>query len=329
MIFGKDNIINLAVVIPAFNEEQTVRAVIKECLEATKKIPKSYIYVYNNNSTDKTVEEVKKINSAKVILKNCDEQGKGSVIRKAFRQIHAKCLIMLDADLTYPATAIPKLYKKLITEDLDMVIGDRLSSTYFKENKRPFHNFGNMLIRKSINTLFKADIKDILTGFRAFSYKFIKSCPVLSSGFTVETEMSIYAIENRMSIDNEIIEYKDRPNGSTSKLNTYSDGIKALKTIMRLFRSYHPLAYFGTLAFFIAFVFGIIAIIRCFIPYFETGLVTNFPTLIVCGLAFIAAIISLFSGLILDSIVQQDKRNFELVLNQWEENEWNEYSKNR
>ncbi|MDR3116239.1 MAG: glycosyltransferase family 2 protein [Bifidobacteriaceae bacterium] len=324
MIFTKNNIMNLAVVIPAYNEEQTVKDVVNECLKAIKKIPKSYIYIYNNNSTDKTIEEVEKIKSSKIILKNCNEQGKGSVIRKAFREIHANCVVMLDADLTYPANAIPKLYKKLIDEDLDMVIGDRLSSTYFKENKRPFHNFGNTLIRQSINTLFRADIKDILTGFRAFSYKFIKSCPVLSSGFTVETEMSIYAIENRMSIANEIIEYKDRPKGSVSKLNTYSDGLKALKTIVRLFRSYHPLAYFGTLAFFIAFIFGIIAVIRCLIPYFETGLVTNYPTLMVCGLAFIAAIISLFSGLILDSMVQQDKRNFELILNQWEENGWNE-----
>ncbi|MDR3127800.1 MAG: glycosyltransferase family 2 protein [Bifidobacteriaceae bacterium] len=323
MIFTKNTKMELAVLLPAYNEEQTVKEVIEQCLQAIKKIPNSYIYVYDNNSTDNTVAEIKTIKSNKVLLKNCSEQGKGAVIRKAFREIHAKCVIMLDADLTYPAQSIPKLYQKLINEDLDMVIGDRLSSSYFKENKRPFHNFGNWLIRKSINTLFKADIKDILTGFRAFSYKFIKSCPVLSNGFTVETEMSIYAIENRMSITNEIIEYKDRPKGSVSKLNTFSDGFKALKTIMRLFRSYHPLTYFSTLAFFITIVFGIISLTRCLIPYFETGYVQNLPTLIVCGLAFIAAIISLFSGLILDSIVQQDKRNFEITLNQWVENEWN------
>ncbi|MDR2799616.1 MAG: glycosyltransferase family 2 protein, partial [Bifidobacteriaceae bacterium] len=252
------------------------------------------------------------------IYKKCSQQGKGFVIRKAFREVDARCLVMLDGDMTYPAADIPKLYKMLLENDLDMVIGDRLSSSYFTENKRPFHNFGNSLIRKSINTLFRAEIKDILTGFRAFSYKFVKSCPVLSSGFSVETEMSIYAIENRMALDNYVIDYKDRPSGSESKLNTYSDGFKALNTIFRLYRTYHPLAFYGSLAFIITLISVIIATFRCLLPYLQTGQVLNIPTLIVCSFAFIAAVVSFFSGMILDSIEQTDKRRFELILNEWE-----------
>ena len=220
---------------------------------------------------------------------------------------------MTDGDDTYPADAAPAMVSKILERKTDMVVGDRLSSTYFQENKRPFHNFGNSLVRSSINILFKSDIKDIMTGYRAFSYQFVKSFPVLSKGFEIETEMSIHAIDKNLAVENEVIEYRDRPEGSASKLNTYSDGFKVLKTILRLYRNYKPLHFFGWIALILALL-SIIFFIPVWVEYLKTGLVPNFPTLIVCGFVMIAAIQSLFTGLILENIKHKNRQDFEMQL---------------
>ena len=230
-------------------------------------------------------------------------QGKGNVIRRMFREIDAKAYIMVDGDDTYPAEYGRKMVNCVLQKNADMVVGDRLSSTYFQENKRPFHNFGNSIVRASINFLFHTEIKDIMTGYRAFSFQFAKSFPVLSRGFEIETEMSIHAVDKNMQVENVVIEYRDRPAGSESKLNTYSDGMKVLKTIMRLFRTYKPLAYFGTIAAVLALL-SVIFVIPVFSVYLKTALVPNFPTLIVCGFTMLAAILSLFTGLQLQNSVQ-------------------------
>ena len=232
------------------------------------------------------------------------------MIRTMFREIDAKCYLMVDGDDTYPAECAENLVDKVLNHGADMVVGDRLSSTYFTENKRPFHNFGNSLVRKSINLLFKSDIKDIMTGYRAFSYQFVKSFPVLSKGFEIETEMSIHAIDKNMQIENVIIEYRDRPEGSESKLNTYSDGFKVLGTILRQFRNYKPFAFFGGLAL-ILMLLAIVFFIPILCEYLVTGLVPKYPTLFVCGFVALAAIQSFFSGMILSSIVQKNRQDFE------------------
>ena len=234
-------------------------------------------------------------------------QGKGNVIRRMFREIDAKAYIMVDGDDTYPAEYGRKMVNCVLQKNADMVVGDRLSSTYFQENKRPFHNFGNSIVRASINFLFHTEIKDIMTGYRAFSF------PVLSRGFEIETEMSIHAVDKNMQVENVVIEYRDRPVGSEAKLNTYSDGMKVLKTIMRLFRTYKPLAYFGTIAAVLALL-SVIFVIPVFSVYLKTALVPNFPTLIVCGFTMLAAILSLFTGLQLQNSVQKNRQDFEMQL---------------
>ena len=246
------------------------------------------------------------------------QQGKGNVIRRMFREIDAECYIMADGDDTYPAEFAPEMAEKVLNKKVDMVVGDRLSSTYFTENKRPFHNFGNSLVRKAINVMFKTEIKDIMTGYRAFSYQFVKSFPVLSKGFEIETEMSIHAVDKNMLLDNVIIEYRDRPEGSESKLNTYSDGFKVLKTIGRLFKNYKPLSFFGTISA-ILMVLALIFFIPVFSTYLKIGQVPNFPTLIVCGFAVLAAIQSLFSGMILQNIVQKNRQDFEMELHRFQD----------
>jgi len=219
----------------------------------------------------------------------------------------------VDGDDTYPMEYAPEMVEKVLNHNADMVVGDRLSTTYFTENKRPFHNFGNSIVRNSINTLFKSDIKDIMTGYRAFSYSFVKTFPVMSKGFEIETEMTIHAVNNNMQVENVLIEYRDRPEGSVSKLNTYSDGIKVLFTIVRLFREYKPLKFFSLLA-------GVLVLLAVgfFIPvlidWLNTGLVAKFPTLIVCGFVALAAVQSFFAGLILNNISQRDRKDFELDL---------------
>ena len=298
----------VAVLIPCYNESKTIAKVVKDFKQV---LPEgSVIYVYDNNSSDGTADIARE---AGAVVRYEYQQGKGNVIRRMFREIDAECYLMVDGDDTYPAEFAPEMISKVLDRKVDMVVGDRLSSTYFEENKRPFHNLGNSMVRAFINTLFKSNIKDIMTGYRAFSFQFVKSFPVLSRGFEIETEMSIHAIDKNMSMENVIIEYRDRPEGSESKLNTYSDGFKVLRTIARLFRTYKPMAYFGILSF-VLMALAIGFFIPVLITYFQTGLVPNFPTLIVCGFVAIAGILAFFAGLILETMVHKNKQDFELRL---------------
>ena len=298
----------IAVLIPCYNESKTIEKVVRDW---KMELPEASIYVYDNNSTDNTAEIAKR---AGAIIRHEYQQGKGNVIRRMFRDIKADCYIMVDGDDTYPAEYGREMANLILKKNADMVVGDRLSSTYFTENKRPFHNFGNSLVRASINHLFKTNIRDIMTGYRAFSYLFVKSFPVLSKGFEIETEMSIHAVEKNMQIENIIIEYRDRPEGSSSKLNTYSDGIKVLRTIFRLYKNYKPMQFFGITALILTLI-ATGLFIPILIKYINTGLVPNFPTLIVCGFIELGAIISFFSGLILATIVEKDRQEFEFRLN--------------
>ena len=299
----------IAVLIPCYNESKTIEKVVTDFQRV---LPEATIYVYDNNSSDGTDEIARNAGAA---VRYEFQQGKGNVIRRMFRDIDAECYIMADGDDTYPAENAREMAELVLQKNVDMVVGDRLSSTYFEENKRPFHNFGNSIVRKSINILFKNDIKDIMTGYRAFSYEFVKTFPVLSKGFEIETEMSIHAVDKNMFIKNVVIEYRDRPDGSVSKLNTYSDGLKVLWTIMKLYRTYKPMGFFGSIALALAIISAVF-----FIPvvntYINTGLVPNFPTLIVCGFTMIAAIQSFFAGLTLQPMVQKNRQDFELHLHE-------------
>ncbi len=297
----------IAVLIPCYNESKTIAKVVRDFREV---LPEATIYVYDNNSSDGTDEIARKAGAE---VRYEYQQGKGNVIRRMFGEIDAECYLMVDGDDTYPAEHAREMADKVISRKVDMVVGDRLSSTYFEENKRPFHNFGNSLVRGSINYLFKNDIKDIMTGYRAFSRRFVKTFPVLSKGFEIETEMSIHAIDKNMHVENVIIQYRDRPEGSESKLNTYSDGFKVLGTILRLFRTYRPMQYFGLLALLLMIV-AVILFVPIGVTFAQTGTVPRFPTLIVCGFIVLSAIISLFSGLILKSIYSNERQRFELDL---------------
>lgn len=297
----------IAVLIPCYNEEKTVEKVVKDFKNS---LPEATIYVYDNNSSDKTAELAER---AGAVVRHEYVQGKGNVIRRMFREINAECYIMTDGDDTYPAEYAGKMAELVLEKKVDMVVGDRLSSTYFYENKRPFHNFGNSLVRKSINLLFHNDIKDIMTGYRAFSYEFAKTFPILSHGFEIETEMSIHAVDRNMYVENLVIDYRDRPEGSESKLNTYSDGFKVIGTIIKMYRTYKPLGFFGGIAAILALL-SIIFVIPVLKTYVLTGEVPQFPTLIVCGFTMIAAIQSFFAGLQLHTIVQQKRQDFELNL---------------
>ncbi len=296
-----------AVLIPCYNEEKTIRKVIRDF---RKVLPDSVIYVYDNNSTDRTGEIA---SGEGAVVRKEYKQGKGNVIRRMFREIDAECYIMVDGDDTYPAEYAAEMAKRVHEHKADMVVGDRLSSTYFTENKRPFHNFGNSMVRRAINLLFHSEIKDIMTGYRAFSYQFVKTFPVLSKGFEIETEMSIHAIEKNMLIENVVIDYRDRPEGSESKLNTYSDGFKVLMTILRLYAFYKPLHFYGIISGILCIVFCFL-FIPVFITYLDIGLVPQFPTLIVSGFVLLTAIISFFSGVILQSLRHKDRQDFEWKL---------------
>ena len=298
----------IAVLIPCYNEAKTIEKVVSDF---KKQLPEAVIYVYDNNSSDGTDEIARR---AGAVVRYEYQQGKGNVIRRMFAEIDAECYVMVDGDDTYPADQVQPLVDKVLNKKADMVVGDRLSSTYFEENKRPFHNFGNSIVRGSINLLFKNDIKDIMTGYRAFSYRFVKTFPVLSKGFEIETEMSIHAIDKNMYVENSVIEYRDRPEGSESKLNTYSDGFKVIKTIIRLFRTYGPMAFFGIIALILALIAGIF-FVPVFVNFTQTGLVPKIPTLIVCGFVVIAALQSLFTGLILQTIYAKNRQDFEMELN--------------
>lgn len=297
----------IAVLIPCYNEEKTIEKVVKDAKAA---LPEAVIYVYNNNSKDRTAEIAE---AAGAVVRNEYKQGKGNVIRRMFQEIDAECYIMVDGDDTYPMENAQEMADLVLQRNADMVVGDRLSSTYFEENKRPFHNLGNSLVRTSINTLFKTDIQDIMTGYRAFSYRFVKTFPVMSKGFEIETEMTIHAVYNNMQVENVVITYRDRPEGSESKLNTYSDGFKVLWTIFKMFRQYKPFAFFGILAALLV-VIAAAFFVPIAVEFVQTGLVPKFPTLIVCGFAVLAAIQSLFSGLILHNLGMKDRRDFEFRL---------------
>lgn len=274
----------IAVLIPCYNESKTVAKVIRDMKKA---LPEAVIYVYDNNSTDGTDEIARKEGA---VVRYEYQQGKGNVIRSMFRDIDAQCYLMVDGDDTYPAEFAAEMCSKVLEKGTDMVVGDRLSSTYFTENKRPFHNFGNSIVRGSINRLFKSNIKDIMTGYRAMSYRFVKTFPVLSRNFEIETEMTIHAIDKNMQVENVVIEYRDRPEGSESKLNTYADGFKVLKTIVKMFKNYKPLEFFSLIAA-VLFVVGMVFFIPVLVHFLEVGTVEKIPTLIVSGFVILTAII--------------------------------------
>ena len=303
----KKNMDKIAVLIPCYNEEKTIKKVVEDF---KKELPEAKIYVYDNNSTDKTAEVAKE---AGAIVRYETKQGKGNVIRTMFREIDAQSYIMVDGDDTYPAESAKEMVDYILNEKVDMVIGDRLSSTYFTENKRRFHGFGNKLTRFLINRIYKSNIRDVMTGYRAFSYKFVKTFPVLSKGFELENELTIHSLDKNLNIKNIIVEYRDRPEGSESKLNTISDGAKVLKTIFILYKNYKPLNFFLIVAIILLFI-GIAFFMPVFVNYLKTGLVARFPTLVVSILFLICSVQSFFSGLILDNIINTSKQNFEMRL---------------
>lgn len=298
----------IAVLIPCYNESKTIAKVVTDFKAA---LPEdAVIYVYDNNSTDGTADIAR---AAGAVVRHEYQQGKGNVIRRMFREIDAQCYLMADGDDTYPAEFAPGMAEMVLERSVDMVVGDRLSATYFTENKRPFHNFGNKLVRRSINALFNSDIRDIMTGYRAFSYQFVKSFPVLSKGFEIETEMSIHAIEKNMLVESVAVTYRDRPEGSVSKLNTVSDGVKVLGTIGKLYKNNKPFAFFGIIALILALAAALM-FFPVLMEFLHTGEVRRFPTLIVSGFAAIAAIQSFFSGLILETIHEKNRHDFEMEL---------------
>lgn len=297
----------IVVLIPCYNEAQTIEKVVTDFKRV---LPTASVYVYDNNSTDGTAELAQR---AGAIVRYEYQQGKGNVMRRMFREVDADAYLLVDGDDTYPAEVAPEMVRLVLEHQADMVVGDRLSSTYYTQNKRPFHNFGNDLVRFCTNHLFGGEIKDIMTGYRAFSYQFVKSYPILSKGFEIETEMTIHALQRNMQVENVVIEYRDRPVGSESKLNTYSDGFKVLRTILRLYKNYRPFAFFGLIAATLAVV-GIAFMIPVLQAYFATGIVSRFPTLIACGLTLIAALMTFMSGVILDSQLAKDRRDFEFKL---------------
>ncbi len=296
----------IAVLIPCYNEEKTIQKVVEDF---KKELPEAKIYVYDNNSKDKTAEIAK---AAGAIVKRETKQGKGNVIRTMFREIDAESYIMVDGDDTYPAENAREMIDCVLNENVDMVIGDRLSSTYFTENKRRFHGFGNVLTRVLINTIYKSDIRDVMTGYRAFSYRFVKTFPVMSKGFELENEMTIHSLDKNLKIKNVIIEYRDRPEGSESKLNTISDGLKVIKTIFSLYKNYKPLSFFSIVAGIMA-ILGLVFFVPAVVALFQTGEV-KVPSIIVSMLLFVCTLQSLFSGLILDNIIKTSKQNFEMRL---------------
>ncbi len=299
----------IAVLIPCYNESKTIEKVVKDYKEA---LPEADIYVYDNNSTDGTDEIARR---AGAIVRYETKQGKGNVIRTMFREIDAECYLIIDGDDTYPAENAREMCNYVLNNNVDMVIGDRLSSTYFKENKRPFHNFGNKMVRRLIQIIFKNNIKDIMTGYRAFSYKFVKTFPILSKGFEIETEMSIHAIDKNFTLKEIPVQYRDRPEGSRSKLNTFKDGTRVLKTIATLFKEYKPSLFFNTISLFF-YALAIILASPVFSEYFNTGLVPRMPTLFVAGFCIIVGMLLNITSLILQVIVKKHRQLFELQVNQ-------------
>ena len=296
----------VAVLIPCYNEAKTIKKVVEDF---KRELPEAKIYVYDNNSKDGTDELAKE---AGAIVRYETRQGKGNVIRTMFREIDAECYIMVDGDDTYPAESAKEMIKAVLEENVDMVIGDRLSSTYFTENKRPFHNVGNVTVRGLINHIYKSDIRDVMTGLRAFSYKFVKTFPVMSKGFELETEMTIHSLDKNMKVKNVIIEYRDRPADSPSKLNTIPDGIKVIKTIFGFYKNYKPLNFFSLISLFI-FVIGLVFFIPAVVTLFQTGEI-KVPSIILSMLLFVCTLQSVFTGLTLDNIIRDSRQNFEMRL---------------
>lgn len=297
----------IAILIPCYNEQATIKKVVEDWKRV---LPEAVVYVYDNNSTDGTDEIAR---SAGAVVRYEHQQGKGNVVRRMFQEIDAECYIMVDGDDTYPAENGPAMAEKVLEGGVDMVVGDRLSSTYFEENKRPFHNFGNAMVRGTINRMFGNDIRDIMTGYRAMSYRFVKSFPVVSEGFEIETEMTIHAIDKNMYVDNHVITYRDRPEGSESKLDTVSDGMKVIGKMFHLYCDYRPMQFFGLLSI-VLLIIAMVFFIPVFSEYVQTGLVPRIPTLITSGFVVIAALLSLFAGLILNTIKNNERREFEFRL---------------
>lgn len=297
----------VAILLPCYNEEKTIGKVVRDFREV---LPSVDIYVYNNNSTDRTVEEA---TASGAIVRHEYTQGKGNVIRRMFREVEADCYLMADGDDTYSAHHAPNMVKEVLEKQADMVIGDRLSSTYFTQNKRPFHNFGNRLVRSLICHLWHIKVKDIITGYRAFSRSFVKLYPVMSGQFEVETEMTIHALDKNFRLVEIPIDYRDRPEGSNSKFNTFSNGFKVLRTIFTLFKEYRLMRFFGWLAVLLAVV-GTMLVVPVLMDFFDTGLVLRFPTLFVSLFLFLTALQSLFTGLCLDVMVTKDRKQYELQL---------------
>ena len=306
------NMDKIAVLIPCYNEEKTIEKVIKDF---QRELPEANIYVYDNNSTDETANIAKK---AGAIVRYEKRQGKGNVVRTMFREIDAECYIITDGDDTYPAENVREMVSMVLNEKADMVIGDRLSSTYFTENKRAFHNLGNRLVKLATNIMYKGKITDIMTGYRAFSYPFVKTFPILSKGFELETEMTIHALDKNLIIKNIIVEYKDRSEGSKSKLNTYSDGFKIIRKIITSYKNYKPFAFFSLLSTLLSLI-GIIFLVPVVIGYIETGLVPKLPSFIASVFFFLCAIQSFFCGMILDNIVKKNKQDFEIKYTEYTE----------
>lgn len=298
----------IAVLIPCYNESKTIKKVVEDF---KRELPEATIYVYDNCSTDNTAEIAK---NAGAIVRREPQKGKGNVIRRMFREIDARCYIMTDGDDTYPAEYAREMVEQVLNNHMDMVVGDRLSSTYFTENKRRFHNGGNLVVRKAINILFHSNIKDIMTGYRAFSYNFVKTFPVVSRGFEIETEMTIHAIDKNMALSNVIVDYRDRPEGSESKLNTIKDGIAVLMTILKLWRNYKPAQFFGCVSFLLMLFSAAVFIPAVMLPFMHTGIVEKFPTLIVCGFVAMASLLSFFTGMVLQNLIEKEKREFEFRL---------------
>lgn len=303
----------IAVLIPCYNEAKTIEKVVTDF---KRELPEADIYVYDNNSKDNTAEIAQK---AGAIVRHEYMQGKGNVIRRMFREINADCYIMTDGDDTYPAEQAREMCNLILEGKAEMVVGDRLSSTYFVENKRMFHNFGNVLVRFLVNSTFHSNVRDIMTGYRAFSRMFVKSFPVISGGFEIETEMTIHALDKKMKLENVLIDYRDRPAGSESKLNTVSDGVKVLKTIASLFKQYRPFTFF-TIISILCLLIGIGFFIPTLVGYINTGLVEKFPSLIAASFFGVIAIQLFVGGLVLESIARKDRQNFELHLINLENN---------
>ena len=298
----------IAVLIPCYNEEATISTVIADF---RRELPEAEIYVYDNNSTDTTYELAV---ACGAIVKKEPRQGKGNVIRQMFFDIDADYYLMVDGDDTYPAEAVHGLLDKLRSGEADMVIGDRLSNgTYFDENKRPFHDFGNNLVKNTITRLYKTKIRDVMTGYRGFNRIFVKSFPIMSSGFQIETELTIHALDKKFKLVELPIDYRDRPEGSESKLNTFSDGFKVIMMIVKMWKDYKPLMFFGIWTFFF-FVFGLFAGVPVIREYMLTHFITRVPSAILSTGLMILALLSLVTGLILDTVVTNDKKEYELNL---------------